>query len=113
MANFSQGFAQRHKAALADIHRVSGLDYLGIDCGETLDGRVVVFEIGASMNVHAMDPVDIFPYKQPQMERIFTAFESMLLHKHLNFRIDRRRSTAPASNPKSQPPQQSALGRES
>lgn len=113
MINFSENFAQRHKAALADIHRVSGLDYLGIDCGETLDGRLVVFEIGASMNVHAMDPVDIFPYKQPQMERIFTAFESMLLHKHLNYRIDRRRSTAPASNPKSQPPQKAALGSES
>jgi hypothetical protein len=25
-----------------------------------------------------MDPPDLFPYKQPQMEKVFTAFEMML-----------------------------------
>ncbi|GAA6152286.1 ATP-grasp domain-containing protein [Pseudoteredinibacter isoporae] len=99
MAAFNLDFAKRHHDALQQIHRVSGLDYLGIDCGETLDGDLLVFEVGASMNVHAMDPVDIFPYKQPQMQRLFTAFESMLLREHLNFRIDRRRASAPFGEP--------------
>ncbi|MBB6522678.1 ATP-grasp domain-containing protein [Pseudoteredinibacter isoporae] len=99
MAAFNHDFARRHREALKNIHQVSGLDYLGIDCGETLDGDLLVFEVGASMNVHAMDPVDIFPYKQPQMQRLFTAFESMLLREHLNFRIERRRASAPFGEP--------------
>jgi hypothetical protein len=28
--------------------------------------------------VHDMDPVDLFPYKQPQMRKIFEAFTAML-----------------------------------
>ncbi|MCV6615228.1 MAG: hypothetical protein OIF35_09645, partial [Cellvibrionaceae bacterium] len=99
MANFSQGFARRHSKALTAIAEVCGLDYLGIDCGESADGRLLVFEVGAAMNVHAMDPVDIFPYKQPQMQRLFTAFESMLLRQHLDFRIARRRAAAPFGEP--------------
>jgi hypothetical protein len=31
------------------------------------------------MTVHAMDPVDIFPYKQPQMRKVFGAFRRMLI----------------------------------
>ncbi len=30
------------------------------------------------MIVHAVDPVDIFPYKQPQMHKVFGAFYQML-----------------------------------
>lgn len=99
MAAFNHNFARRHQDALKQIHQVSGLDYLGIDCGETLEGDLLIFEVGASMNVHAMDPVDIFPYKQPQMQRLFAAFESMLLRQHLNFRIERRRASAPFGEP--------------
>ncbi len=31
------------------------------------------------MIVHALDPVDVYPYKQPQMHRLFEAFRQMLL----------------------------------
>jgi hypothetical protein len=31
------------------------------------------------MIIHALDPVDIFPYKQPQMSKVFAAFRQMLL----------------------------------
>ncbi|WP_299976238.1 hypothetical protein [uncultured Pseudoteredinibacter sp.] len=110
MASFSQGFAQKHRAALRKIYEVSGLDYLGIDCGESPNGDLLVFEVGASMNVHAMDPVDIFPYKQPQMQRLFTAFESMMLGEHLNFRIARRRAAAPFSEPPRGEPGQAVGG---
>jgi len=78
MADFDTAFAVRHQAALAAIHRVIGLDYLGIDCAETLDGQLLIFEVDHAMVVHAMDPVDVFPYKQPAMHKLFAAFRAML-----------------------------------
>jgi hypothetical protein len=30
------------------------------------------------MIVHDMDPPDLFPYKKPQMRKVFDAFEAML-----------------------------------
>ena len=30
------------------------------------------------MIVHSMDPVDLFPYKPPQMDKVFRAFQAML-----------------------------------
>lgn len=95
MVAFDEIFARKHRQALQDIHRTTGMDYLGMDCGESQDGRLLVFEIGASMNVHAMDPVDIFPYKQPQMQRLFAEFVNMLWRKHITARIDRRAQAAP------------------
>jgi hypothetical protein len=55
-----------------------GLDYLGIDCAETPDGRLLVFEVDNAMVVHDMDPVEVFPYKPPQMRKIFAEFRAML-----------------------------------
>lgn len=78
MASFDTGFAARHAATLAAIHDRIGLDYLGIDCAETADGRLLVFEIDHAMVVHAMDPVDVYPYKQAAMCRLFMAFREML-----------------------------------
>lgn len=79
LAGFEQEFAARHATALGEIHRALGLDYLGIDCAETPDGRLLVFEVDHAMVVHAMDPVDLFPYKQPAMRKVFDAFRQMLL----------------------------------
>ena len=78
MASFDDDFALRHQAAFQAITERTGLDYLGIDCGETPDGKLLIFEIDSNMIVHDMDPVDIFPYKQPQMQKLFGAFRSML-----------------------------------
>ena len=47
-------------------------------CAETRDGRLLVFEADAAAIVHLMDPPDLFPYKQPQMRRVFAAFEDLL-----------------------------------
>lgn len=79
MADFDAGFALRHAGAFDSINRELGLDYLGIDCAETSDGKLLIFEVDSCMIVHALDPVDIFPYKQPQMRRVFGAFRRMLL----------------------------------
>jgi len=80
MANFDEEFALRHKDAFHAIHERIGLDYLGIDCGETPDGSLLIFEVDSNMAVHALDPVDLFPYKQPQMHKVFAAFREMLLN---------------------------------
>lgn len=81
MAAFDQEFALRHDAALRAIAARAGLDYIGVDCAETPDGRLLIFEIDTAMVVHALDPVDLFPYKQPQMRKVFDAFRALLAQK--------------------------------
>lgn len=78
MANFNEGFAHRHGAALSAIHERLGLDYVGMDCAETQDGRLLIFEVDSNMVVHNMDPDDVFPYKKLQMPKLFGAFAQML-----------------------------------
>jgi hypothetical protein len=78
MANFDDDFAPRHAAAFKAIAKRSGLDYMPLDCGETPDGELLLFEVGTAMIVHAMDPPDLFPYKRPQMDKVFSAFQAML-----------------------------------
>ncbi len=78
MAGFDAGFAARHAGALAALQARIGLDYFGFDCGETADGRLLLFEADTAMIVHAMDPTDLFAYKQPAMAKLFAAFEGLL-----------------------------------
>lgn len=77
MAHFDE-FAQRHRAALAAICERTGLDYLCIDCAETPDGQLLIFEIDHVMVVHAMDPEHLFPYKKPHMQKVRDAFRDFL-----------------------------------
>lgn len=77
-AGFDDGFARRHRAALSSLARHIGLDYVGIDCAETRDGRLLLFEVDTCMIVHAMDSPEVFPYKPIQMRRVFCAFQDML-----------------------------------
>ena len=78
MEEFDENFAVRHSVALGAVARLIGLDYFAIDCAETRDGRLLLFEAGTGMIVHAMDSGDVFPYKQTQMRKIFRAFGDML-----------------------------------
>jgi hypothetical protein len=78
MVDFDRGFAGRHAAAFDALHDRLGFDYYSIDCAETCDGRLLVFEADAAAIIHMMDPPDMFPYKHPQMRRVFAAFEDML-----------------------------------
>ena len=80
MADFDSDFALRHAAAFAQINARMGLDYVGIDCAESADGRLLIFEVDSCMIVHAVDSIELYPYKQPQMQKIFSAFRQMLLH---------------------------------
>jgi hypothetical protein len=78
-AGFDDDFARRHHDALAAIAKRLELEYVGIDCGETPEGELLIFEVDSGMTVHAMDPVDVFPYKGPQMQKVFRAFRQMLM----------------------------------
>ncbi|WP_262927423.1 ATP-grasp domain-containing protein [Phytohalomonas tamaricis] len=74
-------FALRHRHALNAIAERSGLDYLCIDCAETRDGELLVFEIGHAMAVHAMDSIELFPHKQVHMAKVKSALRSYLLRR--------------------------------
>ncbi|WP_207004596.1 ATP-grasp domain-containing protein [Trinickia mobilis] len=78
MADFDTGFAARHRDALQNIATLTGLDYVGFDCAETADGRLLIFEVATAMVIHDMDDPGTFPYKRPQMRRVFDAFSGML-----------------------------------
>jgi hypothetical protein len=51
------------------------------------------------MTVHAMDPADIFPYKQPQMRKVFRAFRQMLIDASINHRTRNGAAEQPRLNP--------------
>jgi hypothetical protein len=70
-ATFDDGFAARHAGALAAICERLPLDYFGIDCAETKDGRLLVFEADVALIVHNIDPPDLYPYKPPAMLKLF------------------------------------------
>jgi hypothetical protein len=78
MRDFDVAFGRRHAAALNAIADRVGLDYFLLDCAETKDGSLLVFEIDNSAVVHDMDPPDVFPYKVPQARKIFAAFAAMI-----------------------------------
>jgi hypothetical protein len=81
MAGFAEGFAARHAGVLAEITRRLGLDYYALDCAETPDGQLLVFEADVGMIVHDLDPADVYPYKRAHMQALFAAFEAMLRQK--------------------------------
>jgi hypothetical protein len=93
MATFDVDFAARHSDALTDLAALAGLDYFAVDCAETREGKLLVFETDTAMIVHDMDPPGLYPYKHPQMTRIFKAFREML-----QARAHKTRPRAPASS---------------
>jgi hypothetical protein len=78
MRTFDFGFARRHHVALAGMAGRIGLDYFTVDCADTKSGALLIFEADNTAVVHNMDPPEIFPYKPPQMRKIFDAFVAML-----------------------------------
>jgi glutathione synthase/RimK-type ligase-like ATP-grasp enzyme len=75
---FADDFAQRHRDALRAVHERLGLDYVTMDCAETRDGQLLVFEVDNAALVHGLDDPAIYPYKVPTMRRVFDAFRAML-----------------------------------
>jgi hypothetical protein len=83
MRTFDIAFGRRHQAALSALADRIGLEYFTIDCAETGDGALLIFEADNTAVVHNMDHASVFPYKPPQMRKIFDAFAAMLVrHAH-------------------------------
>jgi tetratricopeptide (TPR) repeat protein len=72
-------FNAAHYQALRVVRERFGLDYFGIDCGLDPAGNLIVFEVNASMLVH--DDNAEFPYKDPFVHVIKTAFDAMLRNR--------------------------------
>jgi hypothetical protein len=81
MAGFDDDFAVRHAEALHAIAERFGVDYFSIDCAETPDGRLLLFEADVASIVHALDPIEVFPYKRAAMDKLFAGFHAAL-HRH-------------------------------
>jgi tetratricopeptide (TPR) repeat protein len=79
LANPAAVFNAAHYQALGVVRERFGLDYFGIDCGLDPDGNLIVFEVNASMLVH--DDNAEFPYKDPFVRVIKTAFDAMLRNR--------------------------------
>ena len=78
MYTFETGFARRHATALTALADRIGLDYFTVDCAENKQGELLIFEADNTAVVHNMDSPELFPYKPPQMRKIFEAFAAML-----------------------------------
>jgi hypothetical protein len=78
MRTFDIGFGRRHQSALNAMADRIGLDYFTVDCAETKDGSLLIFEADNTAVVHNMDSPELFPYKPPQMRKVFDAFAAML-----------------------------------
>jgi hypothetical protein len=78
MAEFESGFGRRHSRAIAIVQERLGFDYVLLDCAEGPNGQLLLFEVEMAAIIHQLDPEDLFPYKLPQMRRIFQAFGAML-----------------------------------
>jgi hypothetical protein len=88
MQEFDQKFAVRHAAALTQMASSIGLDYVTVDCAETRDGALLVFEADNTAIVHDMDPPNVYPYKSAQMQKIFKAVQAMLIRRARRLRAD-------------------------
>jgi tetratricopeptide (TPR) repeat protein len=70
-------FTQTHQTALITLAKAIGLNFLGIDCTIDQNGEVLIFEANATMRVH-YENNEIFAYKNPYIDRIKVAFDTML-----------------------------------
>ncbi len=67
--------------ALLEIGRRIGLDYFGIDCAITPDGRLLVFEADVAIIVHLFDSIEMFPYKHRYVPLLFQAVDRMIQNR--------------------------------
>jgi len=78
MRDFDRDFGNRHRAALDEMIGRLRLYYFTVDCAENRNGDLLIFEADNTAVVHNMDSPELFPYKPPQMRKIFAAFTTML-----------------------------------
>jgi Tfp pilus assembly protein PilF len=79
LADYRAVFPGALADAVGEVARRLDLDYGGMDCGITPDGRVLVFEANACMLLHLLDSPEDFPYKHTYVPRIVDAIGRMTL----------------------------------
>ena len=72
-------FGARAAAAVEAIGQRLGLDYAGMDCALTADGRLLLFEANACILLHLDEPAASFPYKHRHVPRIRDAFSDLVI----------------------------------
>jgi len=78
-------FGEAQQAALHEIARILGLEFVGVDCSIDRAGDVLIFEVNASMLIHD-DNAD-YAYKAPHVARIKATFDAMLARRALMARV--------------------------
>ncbi|HZZ32807.1 MAG TPA: tetratricopeptide repeat protein [Phenylobacterium sp.] len=71
-------FGPRAAAAVDAVARRLDLDYGGIDCALTTDGRLLLFEANATFLLHLDEPADTFPAKHRHVPLIRDAFTRLV-----------------------------------
>jgi len=75
---FESVFVQKHGNCLREIADSIDLDYVILDCAESRNGDLVLFEADNAAWIHDTDAPDLYPYKSATMNRAFEAFTQML-----------------------------------
>jgi len=81
LADWQTAFPGLAGDAVREVARRLDLDYAGMDCSLTADGRVLLFEANASMLTHLDDSREAYPYKHRYVPRIFEAMGAMVLRR--------------------------------
>jgi hypothetical protein len=67
--------------AVEEAARRLDLDYCGMDCALTADGRLLLFEANACILLHLDEPAAAFPYKHRHTPPIREAFTRLVLER--------------------------------
>jgi hypothetical protein len=75
---FDSVFLKKHGQCFVQIAERIDLDYVVLDCAESRDGELVLFEADNAAWIHDIDSPDVYPYKSATMNLAFSAFTNML-----------------------------------
>ena len=78
LADYRRIFPGALGDAVQAIARAVDLDFAGLDCSITPDGKLLVFESNATMMVHLNDAPEVYPYKHRYVPRIAGAIDEMV-----------------------------------
>ncbi|HZZ32806.1 MAG TPA: tetratricopeptide repeat protein [Phenylobacterium sp.] len=78
LADWRSVFGPQAAAAVDEIARRLDLDYGGIDCALTADGRLLLFEANACLLLHLDEPIDASPVKHHYVPPIRDAFTRLV-----------------------------------
>jgi hypothetical protein len=81
LGNMAETLGPRAMTALAEIQRVLGLDYGGIDFGLDGNGNILLFEANATMAILPPQPGDQWNYRRPAFEQACLAVHRMLISR--------------------------------